>query len=102
MTAQIALSQLGTPFLSVKPSIQGKVSCKGFWRVAGNWWGFRRGFKIDMIRMQYFVARLPKEIEVAGPEPRTGDTMIFSPVPLSTVERLWLPLSAPKPNLGMA
>jgi len=37
-----------------------------------------------------------------GTRTRTGDTMIFRPVPLSTVERRWLPLSAPRPNLGRA
>jgi len=31
---------------------------------------------------------------------RTGDTMIFRHVPLSTVERRWLPLGAPKLKSG--
>jgi hypothetical protein len=54
-----------------------------------------------MAGLFYFLA-FCRYFRSGGTRTRTGDTMIFRHVPLSTVERRWLPLSAPKLNLGRA
>src|SRR5215204_2265096 len=46
--------------------------------------------------MRHVLPENPLENRSGGTRSRTGDTMTFRPVPLSTAERHWLSLGAPK------